>query len=213
MPLRRFTRNSSVSRCSVKTMNFSSLYFWIGQDLAESFELGLLARLIDLLRQSPAVLGPVPFPPGGRRATQRPRPGGVRPRQLSFSSRSSLGGFVVGGLWCRARHRPRECDAGAMMSCSGQFAAVLDIVDEFRQLLDAALEGAQKRIGRAGQAALEYAHGQSCRLAVEQLGLVVNEAKIIRGLVVESLFADITLAQVVAQGIGDALGVEGRPSR
>ena len=86
--------------------------------------------------------------------------------------------------------------------------AFLDLADQVGELVDAALEGPQQGIGGTGQAALENAHRQACRGAVEQLGPVVDVPHVVGRLVVERLLADRPLGQVVAQRVGDALRIE-----
>jgi hypothetical protein len=84
--------------------------------------------------------------------------------------------------------------------------AALDVRDQPVEALQPPLEGAQQRVGRAGQPPLEDAHSQPHRRAVQNACLVVVLLEVVRGRVVQLLLAG---GEVVAQRVALALGIDG----
>ena len=200
-----------MSRCSVKTMNFSSHEARIGEDVSQPVELRLGARsLVDRFGEVAEASRTCSRSASRSASDAATTPWRRRSSESFVLFLAVLGRLLVGGLACPdvSSSSPSRCWRSS--SCSTVIRPSCTSAIRPVELLDPALERPQQRVGGTGQTALEDAHGQAGRRAVQQLGPVVDEAQVVGRLVVERLLADVALGQVVAQRVGDPLRIERR---
>ena len=197
-----------MSRCSVKMIIFSSRNSGSSRTSRSLLELRLLAR-----RRRPAAPARAGARPAPARRPVRPGDGDDAAERLVLGHLvlllAVLGALLVGGLALEDVVGVCRAAAAGAASCSAVIWPDLDVVDQRVELAASRRsKRAQQGVGRAGQAALEDAHGQPGGRAVQDARPVVVCADVVGGLVVERLLADLALGQVVAERVRDPLRVD-----